>query len=633
MAVVVLPIAVATSLREWVFGDLGRGLPFILFFPCVLLAAVYGGLTAGILSTLVSAGVVFFWIQSGHPSAAEAFAMGVFLVSSTFVCFLARRMQIIVARATESERLALKANQDLREEVSKRSQAEAAERESRQSLHQTLDAAGVGFWKLDLVSNLAERSQTYERMFGYAEERNDWSFERFLEHVIPEDRAQVRQSFDEGIAQGGEWNFECRIRREDGQVRWIWGHGRVFIGPSGTPERMLGMVSDITDRKQGEAELKQSEERFRRAVVNAPFPIMIHAEDGRVLQLSNAWCEISEYSPAELGTIEEWCERAYGVRRTLLVEEIEQLYGLTSRKDEGDYEIRVKGGTQRIWQFSSAPLGILSDGRRAVISMALDVTDRRLAEAQVRELNDELEARVAKRTAELEASNQELEAFSYSVSHDLRAPLRAVDSFSRMVMEDYGPVLEGEGRRQLEVVRSEAQRMGRLIDDLLRFSRIGRQSMSLDSFDSESMVQGVFAELKALTQAQNVQLVLEALPSGYGDKSLLRQVWVNLISNAIKFSAVRNDPRIEVGAESQAGETIFRVRDNGGGFDPRFSEKLFKVFQRLHSEDEFEGTGVGLALVHRIISRHGGRVWAESALGEGACFFFSLPTLNDHAIT
>jgi len=236
---------------------------------------------------------------------------------------------------------------------------------------------------------------------------------------------------------------------------------------------------------------------------------------------------------------------------------------------------------------------------------------------------------VMERTAQLETANRELEAFSYSVSHDLRAPLRGIDSFSRMVIEDYGPKLDDEGRRMLNVVRSESQRMGQLIDDLLQFSRVGRLEMRLQCIDMTALVQAVITKLN-LPPARQRQISLLPLPDAYGDRALIQQVWVNLLSNAVKFTSHQPAPFIEVGASFAQGLYTYQVKDNGAGFDARYVHKLFGVFQRLHTEDEFEGTGVGLALVQRIVHRHGGNVRAEGEVNKGATFYFSLPALKGH---
>jgi light-regulated signal transduction histidine kinase (bacteriophytochrome) len=224
----------------------------------------------------------------------------------------------------------------------------------------------------------------------------------------------------------------------------------------------------------------------------------------------------------------------------------------------------------------------------------------------------------------LEAANQELEAFSYSVSHDLRAPLRAVDGFTRILLEDHAPQLDAEGRRVCGIISDNTRRMGELIDDLLAFSRLSRAEMHPAPIDMATLASSVFQDLTVAQEREHIDFRVGPLPPATGDPALLRQVWANLIANAVKFSAKKERPRIEICAGDEGDDVVYSIRDNGVGFDMRYVDKLFGVFQRLHSAREFEGTGVGLAIVQRIVHRHGGRVWAEGAPGGGAAFYFTL---------
>lgn len=271
-------------------------------------------------------------------------------------------------------------------------------------------------------------------------------------------------------------------------------------------------------------------------------------------------------------------------------------------------------------------LGRRSDALEATNqSLAREMSERRHADEELRRLNDELEQRVTERTAQLETANKELEAFSYSVSHDLRAPVRAIVGFSHILSERYDKEFDDEAKRILEIVESEARRMGNLIDDLLAFFKLGRQPMQKSEVDMMELVRSVCDRVKSQHDSTAADCRLAALPKAMGDHSLLGQVWTNLLSNAFKYSSKRTNPQIDVGAVSDEKEIIYFVRDNGAGFDPRYQSKLFGVFQRLHNASEFPGTGIGLALVERIVTRHGGRVWAEGKPDEGAAFYFTLP--------
>jgi len=258
-----------------------------------------------------------------------------------------------------------------------------------------------------------------------------------------------------------------------------------------------------------------------------------------------------------------------------------------------------------------------------------EIQEHEQAEDEIRRLNSELEQRVAERTEELQAANEEMEAFSYSVAHDLRAPLRHVMAFVELLQKDAGPSLSEINREHLMTISRASKRMGDLIDDLLAFSRVGRAEMQKTECDLNQLVQETLRDFQADTKERKIVWEIHPLPSVRADCALLRMVLVNLISNAVKFTGNRTAAKIEIGCvPSEKGETVIFIRDNGAGFDPEYAEKLFGVFQRLHSRDEFEGTGIGLANVQRIIKRHGGRVWAEGVVNSGATFYFSIPKQN-----
>jgi PAS domain S-box-containing protein len=256
-----------------------------------------------------------------------------------------------------------------------------------------------------------------------------------------------------------------------------------------------------------------------------------------------------------------------------------------------------------------------------IFGISRDITERKRTEQAIRQLNADLETQAT----QLKVANKELEAFSYSVSHDLRTPLRAINGYTRILLEDYEPLLDEEGKRVCSIINKEAQRMGQLIDDLLTFSRLSRKELNFTKIDMQAVASSVFSELVKEENIEGIDLQMGKLPSTRGDQALMRQVWVNLLANAIKFTSGKKRAVIEVGSTKNKHETVYYVRDNGAGFEMEYADKLFGVFQRLHSESEFEGTGVGLAIVQRVIHRHGGRVWAEGKVDEGAVFYFALP--------
>ena len=387
---------------------------------------------------------------------------------------------------------------------------------------------------------------------------------------------------------------------------------------------LLGIT--VLKRRKVEAALRKSEERYRDIFERAVEGFFQSTPNGRFLSVNPSFARILGYdSPEEVvSTIVNIPEQMY-------IDASERDFFKRTMEESGsvvkgfEHNLRRKDGTG-IWVSTNARAVSAPDGTILYYEgTSEDVTSRKLAEQEIRRLNEDLEARVRERTAQLEAANRELEAFSYSVSHDLRAPLRAIDGYTRILAEDYAPLLDAEGLRVCAVVQDNARRMGHLIDDLLTFSRLSRSEMQSSPIDMEVLVNSVFHELTTPEERERIDFSVGPLPKARGDAGLIRQIWTNLIANALKFSSKQDRAKIEIASEAGDGERVYRIRDNGAGFDMRYVQKLFGVFQRLHSEREFEGTGVGLAIVQRVIHRHGGRVWAEGEIEKGATFFFALP--------
>jgi signal transduction histidine kinase len=278
-----------------------------------------------------------------------------------------------------------------------------------------------------------------------------------------------------------------------------------------------------------------------------------------------------------------------------------------------------------VWiELSASPLKDKSGKACGGVAAFRDITQRRLDEQKIRDLNEELEEKVVQRTAQLEIANRELEAFTYSVSHDLRAPLRHIGGFSRILMEDFGPSLEPEARQHVQRIEDGVHRMGLLVDELLNLARIGRHALKLQLTVLNPIVEEVVSLLQPETVGRNITWTIAELPSAMCDPILIKQVFQNLVANALKFTRQREHTVIEIGHRQENEQLLIFIRDNGVGFNNKYSDKLFGVFQRLHRAEEFEGTGIGLATVKRIVQKHGGRTWAESELDKGATFYFSL---------
>ncbi len=398
--------------------------------------------------------------------------------------------------------------------------------------------------------------------------------------------------------------------------------------------RGFGKVTrDFTNRKRAE------DERFQMAVEWAPHAMVIVNRDGEIVLVNSQTEKLFGYSRTELlgksveMLVPDRFRDQHSIDRRNYFDNPQaravgaglDLFG--RRKDASEFAVEIGLSPVRTGE------GLL------VISALVDVTQRKRAEQDIRSLNEHLEQRVLERTAQLEAANKELDSFSYSISHDLRAPLRAIEGFSRIVLEDFSAALEPEGKVYLQKVRDNTLQMNRLVEEVLRFSRFGRQTLSKETVDTDQIVRRCLEEMVRELQGRELEIVIGDLPACQGDSTLLHQVWTNLLSNALKYSRKQEHARLEIGSYTQprpapdgqplAGgcantELVYFVKDNGAGFDMKYIGKLFGVFQRLHRAVDYEGTGVGLSIVQRIVKRHGGRIWADAKPNEGATFSFTL---------
>jgi PAS domain S-box-containing protein len=404
--------------------------------------------------------------------------------------------------------------------------------------------------------------------------------------------------------------------------------GLVIFSVTGIGISALAENRERTRRRS--AEVLRRASLYTRSLLEASLdPMMTISREGKITDVNHATEEVT------------------GMARTALIGTDFASYFTEPEKARAGYRTAFDRGQVAdyplaLWHVSGKVTDVLYHARlyrdesgavAGVFAAARDVTESKRVTEELTRYRQHLEERVAARTAEiqnsnhqLEGANQELETFAYSVSHDLRAPLRAVDGFSRILQEEYAPQLDAEGQRVVNVIREGTRRMAQMIDDILAFSRAGRQEIAPGEIDMEDLVQAALKDLKPALAGSNVKVEIQPLPASHGDAPMIQRLWTNLLDNAIKFTRPKPEGVIEVGAQEGKGEIVYYVKDNGVGFDMRYVGKLFGVFQRLHGQNEFPGTGIGLAIVKRIVARHGGRVWAEGQVGEGATVYFALPT-------
>ena len=496
----------------------------------------------------------------------------------------------------------------------------------RTHLAEVLNCAGDAIIGFKFSGIITSWNKAAEDLFGYTAAEAIGSP---INIIVPSDMTEEFEAHFERFRRGEPVEHLDTIRvAKDGRripvsltSRWI----------EGALRRGVVVYRDITHRKQAEAELRAAANRFRNLIEASLDPLVTVSPEGQITDVNQA------------------TEQATGKSREQLIgtdfsnyftEPLKAREGYQRVFAEGavtDYPLAIRHESGRIVDvlYNASVFHDEAGGVAGVFAAARDVTKRKLAEVELAKHQEHLEELTVDRTQDLaranealQSANQDLEAFAYSVSHDLRTPLRAVDGFSRILQEDYSERLDEEGQRLVQVVRDGAQRMGRLISDILEFSRIGRRALTNTIARMEDLVSSALQDLAPSLQGRNLELVRGSLPPVHGDSEMLQLVWMNLLQNAIKYTCKTDSGVVEIGARPEGSDVVFFVRDNGAGFDMQYASKLFGTFQRLHTSADFPGTGIGLAIVKRIISRHGGRVWAEGKVNAGATFYFALPAVT-----
>jgi len=494
---------------------------------------------------------------------------------------------------------------------------------SNERLKEAQRIAHLGNWVWDIKANIVHRSDEVYRILDRTP-RQMTGYEGFGECLHPDDKPLMQAAISQALKDHKPFSLEARIITGDNQIRITYSQAQVSVDKDGEVTSIHGIVQDITERKMAEQRITEAGIQLNNlfnTVDEGLFSVDMIAH--KYINISKANERIYGYTAEEFfANPRLWNEVIHPDDRSA-TQKYQELVR-QGKSIQHHFRIIHKDGSIR-WLEAKATPTLNEAGRLIRIDGVVnDITEKKAAEAEIIALNASLEGKVKQRTGELEAANKELESFSYSVSHDLRAPLRVINGFSKLLVRKYGDKLDEDGKENLDAIMANAVHMGNLIDDLLSFSRLGRAELKKNTLDMNDMVRSAIDEVRS-SDHNSAEIRLHDLKSAKADPVLLKQVWVNLLSNAAKYSRKREKPIIEIGTLGENGSTTYYVKDNGAGFDMEHYGKLFGVFQRLHKVTEYEGTGVGLALTQRIINRHGGKIWAEAKVNEGATFYFTLP--------
>jgi PAS domain S-box-containing protein len=487
--------------------------------------------------------------------------------------------------------------------------AEESLGESEERFRVLVESTTQAVWETDAQGVIVGDSLSWRAYTGQSLE--EWIGNSWSDAVHPDDREKAKKRWRKIVKNGSQVDVEFRLRAPNGGWRWTNLRATPIRHPDGTVIKWVGMNTDITERKEAENALHESENRFRLMADGTPVMIWVVSASGRIDFVNKAFLDFSGI-PLNRIQSQGWLALVHPEDRASL----EKIF---SESIKGKKPFYAPARVQRFdgeWRWvANYGQPRFSDAGEfyGMVGSSPDITESKMAEIEREKL-----------ISELATINKELESFSYSVSHDLRAPLRAIDGFSSLLLKTLEGKLDKDERRRFNLILDSTKKMYHLIDDLLALSRIGRTEQILEKVDMNRLAESVWQQQLAANPDHKIDVKIGKLPSAIGDEGLLRQVFLNLLANAVKFTKKRKKAIIEMGSESNEKENIYYVKDNGTGFDMKYYDKLFGVFQRLHLESEYEGTGVGLAIVQRIIHRHGGRVWTEGKAGKGATFYFSL---------